>query len=424
VTVSCDITDESKAVVSATLYFRNDDGDSIGAFTPITMTNTGGSNYEATIPAPHPDPYLNFYVEATDDATAKANVVTNPGNAPDAFYELAVGYTSIYAMQYRDPSQALQGNNYFDLTLNIKGIVTAGTGQAGAPSRFILQEAERYDPDTHGPGVGIEGSYQWGAVLVYEGTAANFTARGDEVAIGGHGDEYFGLTEMAPHNPSAVYVLSFNNDLPMPMYERTRALADNTLDDGDDIRGEAYESVWVRTRASCVLDTLGFGEYIISDTCIRADTCEVDPEVTLSYSPIINDVVIVEGFIDYDFGDFQITPIADEFIVSGLTAIDNSEQPMVVLPAGGFVGISPNPFNPKTEISFKVNRPNLTQLNIYDIRGQLVRTLVNDRLPAMEHVVIWDGTDSTGQVVSSGTYFARLRIGLEVMQVQKLTMLK
>jgi hypothetical protein len=205
----------------------------------------------------------------------------------------------------------------------------------------------------------------------------------------------------------------------------TRTLADNTLLDGNGELGEAYESVWVRTAPSCVLDTLGFNTFIISDTCVRADSVEVNPEIDLVYQPTIGEVAIFEGFMEYEGGHFQVTPISDEFIVSGLTGYFEPEQPLPdVRPAGGFVSILPNPFNPRTEIRFVLNRDNLAQLNIYDIRGQLVRSLVNDRLPAMEHVYVWDGTDSNGSSVGSGTYFARLRVGLEVMQVRKLTLIK
>jgi hypothetical protein len=417
------ITDENapgKAVASASLYYRHDPGDSTGTWFSVAMSGIGGGIYQGTIPAPHSTPQVDFYISATDDADP-AKTSTNPGNAPAGWYEIAIGFTSIYAMQYRDPSQPLQGNNYYYQPLNVKGIVTAGTGEAGAASKFIMQEPLPADPD----GNGIP-TYQWSGVLVYEGTASNFVARGDMVAVGGHGEEYFGLSEMVPAKPSAIYVLSYNNDLPpASKYIPTRTLADQTLDDGNPILGEAYESVWIRTKAACVMDTLGFGEYIISDTCARADSVEVDPMVTLTYQPIIGDVVILEGFMDYDYGAFQITPISDEFVVYGVTGVDFPNQPLpLILPAGGFESIKPNPFNPKTEIRFKLNRDNLAQLNIYDIRGQLVRSLVSERLPATEHIYVWDGTDSTGRSVASGTYFARLRIGLEVMQVQKLMLVK
>ena len=43
------------------------------------------------------------------------------------------------------------------------------------------------------------------------------------------------------------------------------------------------------------------------------------------------------------------------------------------MPAGGFAAIAPNPFNPKTTIEFVLTRPNLAQLNVYNIRGELVK---------------------------------------------------
>ena len=72
-----------------------------------------------------------------------------------------------------------------------------------------------------------------------------------------------------------------------------------------------------------------------------------------------------------------------------------------------------------------LTRDNLAQLNIYNIKGELVRSLVNGRLAGgQEYAFAWDGTDARGQQVASGTYFARLRIGTEVLQVRKLQLVK
>ena len=69
----------------------------------------------------------------------------------------------------------------------------------------------------------------------------------------------------------------------------------------------------------------------------------------------------------------------------------------------------PNPFNPGTTIELHVDRPRRVFVGIYDVRGRLVRTLV-DRLeqPGIRNVV-WDGLDRNGSPVSSGVYFARLQ---------------
>ena len=113
--------------------------------------------------------------------------------------------------------------------------------------------------------------------------------------------------------------------------------------------------------------------------------------------------------------------MSDEFIVaSAASAVDVP----TIEKAGGFKAIAPNPFNPAAQIKFVVNRDNLVQLNVYDIRGQKVRTLVQDRLPANEYTFVFDGKDDAGQTLASGTYFARLRIGSEVMQVRKMSLVK
>jgi len=123
-----------------------------------------------------------------------------------------------------------------------------------------------------------------------------------------------------------------------------------------------------------------------------------------------------------DNGKCMLRPVRDEDILFGITGVGDTTPQL--LPAGGFVGVSPNPFNPRTEIEFVLTRPNLAQLNVYNLRGQLVRSLVNGRLEAGTYPVVWDGTDDAGSRMGSGTYFARLRIGAEVMQVQKLTLVK
>ncbi len=70
---------------------------------------------------------------------------------------------------------------------------------------------------------------------------------------------------------------------------------------------------------------------------------------------------------------------------------------------------SPNPFNPATVISFDLSRPSAVSLEIYDLRGLMVRRLVQGNLSARHHTVTWDGRNETGQQVPSGTYLYRLR---------------
>jgi hypothetical protein len=71
----------------------------------------------------------------------------------------------------------------------------------------------------------------------------------------------------------------------------------------------------------------------------------------------------------------------------------------------------PNPFNPSTTIQFGIKRTSRVRLSVYDTSGRLVRELINGTLPAGDYSEIWNGTNSSGQHVSSGLYFYRLDAG-------------
>ena len=70
--------------------------------------------------------------------------------------------------------------------------------------------------------------------------------------------------------------------------------------------------------------------------------------------------------------------------------------------------IHPNPFNPSTTISFTLPKSGKTELFIYSITGQKVRTLLSGSLSDGTHTIVWDGYDNFGKPVSSGVYLARL----------------
>jgi hypothetical protein len=69
----------------------------------------------------------------------------------------------------------------------------------------------------------------------------------------------------------------------------------------------------------------------------------------------------------------------------------------------------PNPFNAHTTISFDLPDPGLTRLDVYNILGRKVVTLLDRHLPAGNHEVTWDGRGSNGDDCSSGVYFYRMR---------------
>ena len=83
----------------------------------------------------------------------------------------------------------------------------------------------------------------------------------------------------------------------------------------------------------------------------------------------------------------------------------------------------PNPFNPSTTITFAVPEASEVTLALYNLRGQLVRTLVSDQLSAGNHRVTWNGMDIQGNQVSSGVYLYQLRTAA-FSQVKKMSLMR
>jgi hypothetical protein len=73
----------------------------------------------------------------------------------------------------------------------------------------------------------------------------------------------------------------------------------------------------------------------------------------------------------------------------------------------------PNPFNPATSIRFDLPTTDQVTVDIYDVRGRRVLTLLSARLPAGMQQVTWNGRDSRGRSVSSGIYWYRVQTSQE-----------
>ena len=70
----------------------------------------------------------------------------------------------------------------------------------------------------------------------------------------------------------------------------------------------------------------------------------------------------------------------------------------------------PNPFNPTTTISFSITKYNIVELSIYNIKGQKIKTLVNEYLQRGYHEVFWNGKDENNNPISSGIYFYKMEV--------------
>ena len=91
-------------------------------------------------------------------------------------------------------------------------------------------------------------------------------------------------------------------------------------------------------------------------------------------------------------------------IVEGGNDINDPSLPPIVLDANNY----PNPFNPETTISFSIPVSGQTSVKVYNLKGQLVRNLLNQNMEAGYQKVVWNGTDDSQQSVASGIYFYRV----------------
>ena len=84
----------------------------------------------------------------------------------------------------------------------------------------------------------------------------------------------------------------------------------------------------------------------------------------------------------------------------------------------------PNPFNPSTTISFNLQEKGEIKLEIYNIKGQKVKTLVSSNLRKGTHSFIWNGVDNSGKLVGSGIYFYKLNVNGKTEAVKKCLLMK
>ena len=83
----------------------------------------------------------------------------------------------------------------------------------------------------------------------------------------------------------------------------------------------------------------------------------------------------------------------------------------------------PNPFNPTTTLHYELPKELLVSLNIIDLKGHHIKSLINNEQPAGHHSIKWDATNDSGEPVSAGLYFYTLQAG-EFRQTKKMVLLK
>ena len=161
----------------------------------------------------------------------------------------------------------------------------------------------------------------------------------------------------------------------------------------------------------------GFTEYPYSlsesSTCINAGTTDLheyfgEDFVLPEFDIIGNPRIYGDGI---DMGAYEWNPdvsnVSEEIIVSNVIELSNY----------------PNPFNPTTSIAFNLTTDSDVSIDIYNIRGQKVKQIANDKFEAGSHQVQWNGIDSTGKTVATGVYFYKVETK-QSTKMKKMLLLK
>ena len=117
-------------------------------------------------------------------------------------------------------------------------------------------------------------------------------------------------------------------------------------------------------------------------------------------------------------------PVRDiqKLTFSGITAV-GSEKWAIVMKTFTLLQNFPNPFNPSTTITFTIPEPGNVEVRIFNITGQLVKTLESTFRTSGTHVLVWDGRNDGGQAVASGAYLYQVDFD-NSMLTQKMLLVK
>ena len=132
-----------------------------------------------------------------------------------------------------------------------------------------------------------------------------------------------------------------------------------------------------------------------------------DNEIATSNTTFYVDMNVPTGIYEYHItalysGEHQSEP-------SNSVTVELTDAGGIALPTvTEFKGIYPNPFNPTTTLSFSLNGRGHVTIEVFNLKGQKIKTLENRTLEAGEHSVVWNGKDQDGNNIPSGIYFSKL----------------
>lgn len=125
------------------------------------------------------------------------------------------------------------------------------------------------------------------------------------------------------------------------------------------------------------------------------------------------------GNLSDNFGSVSITFKLDSIGTTSIGSNEGEKIPLQFHLSQNF----PNPFNPTTNIRYEIKKENYVTINIYDMIGRTIKTLITEFQPSGNYTITWDGKNENGELVATGTYLYQLKIG-EQAETKKMILIK
>lgn len=290
--------------------------------------------------------------------------------------------TTIYDIQYTtEPGpddyypSPLEGE-----TVTVNGIVTA-VGFKGYNDNIFISDPE---------------GGAWKGIYVYM-TGDTTLVTGDEIEVSALVTEYYGLTELT--DVTNINLISSGNQIPDPVEITTDELASE----------EAYEGVLVELNDVVVTQAQNdYGEWYVVDTSGTPAQMDdgffyldsVTPPIVIN----VNDTwAMLRGVVNFSYDEYELNPRTPDDMSQEASAQNN-----LLAPSTEIISAYPNPFNPETTLRYQLSENDAVTINVYNIKGEKIRTLVDQNQAAGIHETVWTGKDDDDRSVSSGVYFFKL----------------
>lgn len=157
--------------------------------------------------------------------------------------------------------------------------------------------------------------------------------------------------------------------------------------------------------------SLAAGDTVLLDTVVSVNSLEITYADLNARLEAIS-VTTFHGEWTVEASDSGLSTMANNgpFAINLTSEVSSGLEPEIPLEFA-LQQNYPNPFNPITTLEYAIPEPVQVNISVFDLRGQVVRTLVNQSLTAGYWSVQWNGTDNYGRSVSSGIYLYRINAG-------------